>query len=423
MCRIERFNVVYPNGYREPREQVIPCPRGTHSHPCSRYEIARVGDRLASPSDLAAAMQPNIIPAEPRDLERPRSRHGRRDPIEGVTLNFKFCNPFSRKNKNRKEKPQYYLVRKTKKSEHPPAAIQHQPPIPIPPPFGIPSNPPDRGASPIITMIQPPDHHTTHQPPRPGPRRRRRPTAPIIHQSSEEDGDESTSPLQALREHGRRTRSLSPGSYQVQKEIIRLRELRERERRDRIEREERDARERAERAEIRERLERQREQREREEENERRRQLRQEDRELRRQRRIEEQARIQQEEDRERLRADRARRYQEEQDIERRRAAERDRLRRLRDEQARRQYAEGQRQARAREANVPRLPRHRPFVHNNEDRGERFIRNSIREENQRQAERRARWPHGTYDNGGLRRHHTIDEGQRWYDGRRRHDWR
>ena len=85
-------------------------------------------------------------------------------------------------------------------------------------------------------------------------RRRGRRNPVVIHQSSEEDGEESSSQSEANREHIRRTRSLSRTRYQLEKEKIRLRELRQerarvmRERVERIEREEREARERAERA-------------------------------------------------------------------------------------------------------------------------------------------------------------------------------
>lgn len=446
MCRIERFGIIYPDGTRERREQVVHCRRGTHSQPCRHNEVVVLGDRLALASDLRPPMQPRIVPIEPRDFEssriRPSSREKPRGPTEGMALNFKFWNPFSSKNKEKKEKTQYYIVRRTKKPEPRPAIIQHQPPIPPPPETHFVT--PVRGESPVVIPIQPPDHYIPHhnQNPEREPRRRRRPHPVVIHRSSEEeeDEDESPSPPEANREHGRRTRSLSPISrYEAEKEIIRQielrqRELRQRERQERVQREEREARERAENLE---RLERQRE---REEQIDRQERLGQERRETRQRQRlaVEREARRQQEErereqlrilqeqeDRERLRAaDRARRHQEEEDNERRRAADRDRFRRLRDEQARRQYAEPQRYPRARQANIPRPPRHPVFVHQHEgplDRGERFIQHAIRAENLRQFERRAGRPHGRYDDEGLRRRNTIDGG--WYGRQWRRDRR
>lgn len=448
MCRIEQFYVVYPDGTREREEQVVPCSRGTRSQPCRHAEVVPIGERFASPSDLRHRMQPRIIPVEPRDVEsarlRPSSREKARGPIEGLGLSINFWNPFSSKKKERKEKTHFYLARKTKRPETHPTVIQHQPPGPPPPPRHF--EPPVHGQPPVVIPIQPPNNNTPHRSPEREPRRRRRPIPVVIHQPNREDEDESPSPPEASREHGRRTRSLSPVSrYHVEKELIRQRELRQRERQERIRREEREARERAERIAIHERLERQRE---RDEHNEREERIRQErearqrerlalerelrrqqeerdreqaaflqDQEVRRQQRIEERARIvQEQEDRRRLRAaDRARRDREERaDIERRRAAER--LRRYRD-------AEEQRYARARQANIPHRPRHPAYVHQYEDhvdRGERFIRDAIREENLRQFERRARWPHGGYDDGSLRRRNTIDGGRQWFDGQR---WR
>ncbi|CAF9924586.1 MAG: hypothetical protein ALECFALPRED_002792 [Alectoria fallacina] len=445
MCRIERFDVVYPNGTREKREQWNHCRRGTRSQPCRYVQVSNLEDRLASASDLRHEIQPHIIPIEPRDSEssrlRPSSRETPRAPIQGLALNLKFWNPFSSKTKEKNEKTKYFFVRRTREPEPRPTVIKHQSPIPPPPePYFSTSV---RGESPVVTPIQHPDYQTTRDLPEREPRRRRRrrrPTPVVIHQMSEEDRDESPSPPEANREHHRRTRSLSPLSrYEFEKEVIRLRELRQREHRERITREEREARERAERVALLERRERQREREEQSEWQERResreRQRLAAEREARRQqeeRDREEARRLQEQEDLERLRAadrarqlreERARRQQEEEDSERRRAAYRDRLRRLRDEQTRRRYAEEQRNARARQANIPRPPRHHVFVHQNEghlDRGERFIQDAIRVENLRQFERRAGWPGRGYDDGdnGLRRRNTIDGGQRWRRDRR-----
>lgn len=419
MCRIEQFDVVYPNGIRERREQLNHCRLGTRSQPCRHAQVLNLGDRLAAASDLRPALQPRVVPIEPRRSEssrlRPSNINKLRGPIEGMTLNIKFWNPFSSKSKEKKEKTQYYSIRRTKKPEPRPAVIHHQPSIsPSPKTHFVPSV---RGESPVIIPFQPPD--PVRKP------RRSRPTPVVLHQSSEYGEDESPSPPEVNREHSRRTRSLSPISrYHVKKEIIREREFRQRERQEEIRREEREARERAERIATSER-----QQLEREEQSERQERLRQEhletgrrqrlaierearrqeeereqeealirqERETRHRRQVEERVRIlQEQEDLERLRAanrrrqfreEQARRHREEED-ERRRAAD---LRRIRDEQARRQFAEHERLARARHANIPRPPHHPVFVHQNGghiDRGERVIRDAIREENLRQFERR-----------------------------------
>ena len=426
MCRIEQFDVVYPNGYREPREQLVPCHHATRGQPCRGAQVVRLRDRLASASERPP-IQPHIVPIEPGDLgnsrRRSSSRERKRDPITGVTLNFKFWNPFSSKKKE-KEKMQYYVVREKKRPRPHPTVIRPTPPIP--PPFEGPFGPPVDHEPPIVVPIQPPRG------------RRRRPAPIIIHHSSEEDEDESSSPPEANRHHERRTRSLSPlRRYEAEKERIRQRELNERERRERNRREAHEARDRAavlerlerqrardeererqrereerrERAALLERLERQRERDEQREQQERQQaRLRERLAAEQRQRDFDrEQARIQQErEDRERLRA--ARRAQQlREDIARRRWEE--------EERARYRYAEQRRRDRARQANIPLHPRHADFVHHDDlDRGDRVIRDDIRAENLRQFERRAERLRGRYDDGWLRRRNTIDGGGRWHDG-------
>ena len=426
MCRIEQFDVVYPDGFYEPREQLVPCHRGTRSQPCRGAEVVRVRDHLASASERPP-IQPHIVPIEPSGLSRGRKR----DPITGMTLNLKFWNPFSSKKKE-KEKMQYYLVREGKR------------PRPCPPPYP-PIPPPPEGPC-VPPVPQEP------QPSRPNRGRGRRPPPPppiTVHHSSEEDEEESSSPPEANREHDRRTRSLSSiRRYEAEKERIRQREFRERERRERNRREAREARDRAaiherleqQRARDEERarvasLERRERQREREERREERRERaahlerlerqreRDEERERleRRQARLRERLAAEQEAIRQQniraqqLREDRARRHWEEEDRARRRWVEEERRRAAdrAEERDRYRYAEQRRRERARQANIPLHPRHPVFVHHgNLDRGDRVIRDDIRAEFERRAERL----HDRYDDGSLRRRNTIDGGRRWHDG-------
>ena len=58
-------------------------------------------------------IQPRIIPIEPRDLGSPR-RHSN----SGLTLNFKFWDPFSSKKLDGKEKMRYHVVRDRKRPRH-----------------------------------------------------------------------------------------------------------------------------------------------------------------------------------------------------------------------------------------------------------------------------------------------------------------
>lgn len=427
MCRIEQFDVVYPNGTRERREQLTHCHQGTRSHSCRHAQVFNLPDRRASASDLRPAVQPEIVQIEPRDLESSglhQSNRGKtRGRIGGVTLKFRFWNPFSSRDTKKKEKTQYWVERRTKKPGPPPANFQQQPRVQMH------FRPPFREDPPTAAPIQPPNCSASHHSPERESRgrRRRHPPPPIIHHSTEEDEDDSPSPLGANREHSRRPQSLPPISrYEDRKERIRQRERQEREEREQ---------ERAQRVANREHRERQRERDEQRERQEQARILQERDdherlqaaeRERVRERQLhEERIRRRQEADRARqFREEQARRRQEEAHEQRRRAADRERLLRLRDEQARRQYAEERRYARARQANIPRLPRHPVDIHQDEghfDRGERFIQNAIREEDLRQFNRRAGWRRGWYDgDDALQRRNTIDGGQRWYDGRR---WR
>ena len=408
MCRTGRFNVVYPNGYREPREQWVPCLRRNRNQPCRGVEVVRLKDRLASATERPP-IEPDIVSIEPRDTGNSRrhsnSRERKRDPITVVTLNFKFWNPFSSKKKE-KEKRRFYAVRDRRRPQPPPAVFQ---PIPPPPPPVVQPFPP---GSPSVVPIRPP-RGPTH--------------------SSEEDQDESSSPPEAIREHGRPRSFSEIRRYEAEKERIRQREFNERLRRERNRSREREARDRAALLERLEHEERER-QREREERRERaaerqrvrderarqeRRQARLRERlaaeqEAIRQRNIDrERDRIQQErEDRERLRD--ARRVREEMA---RRHWEEENARRRAAELARYRHAEQRRRDRAWQANIPLRPRHPVYVHHDDlDRGDRVIRDDIRAEDFRRAERRAERLYGRYDDGWLRRRNTVDGGRRWHDG-------
>ena len=374
MCQIQQFDVVYPDGTRQGREQVVACHRGTRSQPCNHTETVRLEDRPAIRPPMQPHMQPYIVPIAPRDQGSSRlyssSRERTRGPIEGMTVNFKLCNPFSSsKNKERRN------------HRPPPIICQPCPPYWVKYPDPLPPHPPGNH----------PPHQSPHQTPEPEP------PAP----THEEDEDKSSSPPQAHRPHSRRTRSLSRfrryelERYEREKEAIRRRELEERDRRI-IRREEREAWERAVSLERQERQERRECRR-----------LRAAEQAILQQERDRELARIEQE--REDRRADRARRLWEEDDLERRRAADR----------ARRRWEEERRLARAQQANIPRNPRHPVFVYQGyPDRGEQYIQGAIRAEDRRQFERRNEWRE-RYDNGALRRRNTIDGGHGWYDGRGR----
>jgi len=409
----------------------VNCPRGTPSRPCSNIEVRPLfDDHLATASDMNPGNRQSYHAGTPGGTEGSRSRLSNMNKpnsvFDGLAISFKFWNPFKSK-KARKSKPKTYLVRARARSRGDrPAIIHPLPRAPTPPPMV-----PRRGRSPVVVPISPHPERRLHSPlPRPRPRsrcrsreRKARPkkrkdhAAVVVHQSSSREEGKTPSPPLAAREHQRRSRSLSPRSkHEAEKRL-----LRDRERRlyaERVAQQQQEAQRKAARLAEFERLER-----------ERKRQERIEYEEMKRIESVERTRRRHQQEEFERAQA---RRRQELEDIARLNAADRaqrrqeelDRCRR--EEHERHRLEEEERLRRARRANIPRQPRHQPAVYYEResmvDRGERFIREAIRQENLRQFERRAR-PRGTYNDAGLARRNTVD-GDRWrrYEERRDRRW-
>lgn len=438
MCTIERFDVVYPNGRRETRERVVNCPRGTRTRPCSQVEVVPLfEDRPATASDQNSVRNPRYHASTPRKSQspgsRPRSKDKPKSPaskhksktlFDELAVVFKFWKPFPSK---KPKKKRYFVREEVIQEDTRPAIVHHYPRAPTPPP-----RMPRRGRSPNIVPIAP-RHETSSPPPRSRERerrhRRRHHPSPIVVQvlqSSEED--DSPSPPTPARDHHRKSRSISPRSKRETEQKY----IRDKERRsyaERVATEENEARKRAARiARIAEfdRLEKERIKRERLEYEE-----------MKRIESVERARKRQQQEEYERTQA---KRRQQLEDLERLNAAARAQQRqeesdrRRQEERERHRLEEEERLARARRANIPRRPRHQPAVHHQhqqqqresmEDRGERFIREAIRQDNLRQFEREAAAnagrPRRTYDDddGGLRRRDTIGGGWRGgYSGRR-----
>ena len=405
MCMIEVYDVVYPDGTREPRERLVNCPRGTPNQPCRhterRYtfeEHPAVAENRRAP-DIREDTGARYHVITPPESERPRSRREGRAKPKGflATLFSAFKGGSSNPARTR---PKKVFVRNRRKLPLPddrPATIHYPPRAPTPPQYypphmAEPATMPNPTIPPRIIPIEPRQEHRhrerdhrSHEEDR-EPRQQRRGVKPVkLHYT--DDQDDSSSPPKASRRHQRKSRSLSPISrYEAEKRAVRERERRQHE--ERIAREEREARERAIRLERYERRERERAAAQRHLEFEERRRI--ESAERARQRR--------QQEDRDRERARvQARTRQEQEDIERIRAA---------NARARLREEEEERRARFRRANVPLRPRHEPAVRygeSMEDRGERFIRESI--------ERERRRPPMAYDRYGretLQRRNTVD---------------
>ena len=416
MCTIERYNVVYPDGRRETRERVLNCPRGTRSRPCSNVEIRPFfEDRPATATDRNANDESQHVPtsrgsgsSQPRSEQRYKSK----TLFDELAAVFKFWKPL----KSKKPQKKKYFVREVRpqevrQQENTPAVVRPVPRAPTPPPIM-----PRREQSPNYVGIAPraerQSYHSEPQKRQTRSRRRHQQPAIVVQESSEERG--SPSPPTPARDHHRKSRSLSPrGKHDAERKAARDKEKRLSA--ERIAKAENDARKRAARVAEYERLEKERKRRE---------QIEYEER-----KRIEsaERARIRQQ--REEYERAQARRRQELEDIQCLEAAARahqafrrqqEQARRRRDEENRHRLEEQERIARARRANIPRQPRHTPAVHHGgetmEDRGERFIREAIRQENLRQFDRQAPAhagpPRGTYDDGFPRRQRTIEGGRR-----------
>jgi len=248
MCTIEIFDIVYPNGARERREQLVNCcARGTPHRPCRdvRY-INTFRERPASVAELRAiGAGPRTETITPRGSERSASRPGSSDKQKGVLGDiatvFKKWKRSSWGKSGKADGTKMAFVRPISRNRGPrPPIIDY--PLPMNPPRA--PSPPrwqPRPASPRqtepgtprIIPIRPTrererdrdrERGRRHEPEQ-GTRRRRSPQRIVIHQCSSEE--ETPSPPTASREH-RRSRSLSPNSrYELEKQKM----LRDRERR------------------------------------------------------------------------------------------------------------------------------------------------------------------------------------------------
>ena len=419
MCTIEVFDIVYPNGTRQRGERLVEyCSQGTPHHPCRNVRYVNTfEERQATDAEVRAGgagpwgetMNPR---GEDRSASRPGSKEKDSGVLGGITKTFKDWKRSSWGKKGRKDGTKMAFVRPVSR-EHESRPPQFDYPLPqnIPPRAPSPPRWQPAPVEPQIIPIRPSDERDRGRRGRPEPehgrRRRRSPRPIVIHQSDSEE--ETPSPPKAVREH-HRSRSLSPNSkYKLEKQKMQ-REKDQRKYAERVAQEQRAAHERAEKLAELQRLEAARSRQDRIDYEER--------------KRIESAQRARRRREREEWERDQAKRRQELADIERIRAAtardayyreqeERDRLDRAAAARERRwrQEEEADRRARARRANVPVQPHHAPFIHQPEnmvDRGERYIRDAIRQANLRQFERRSPPTAGRRDEGhGLRRHHTT----------------
>ncbi|KAI4253139.1 MAG: hypothetical protein LQ352_003875 [Teloschistes flavicans] len=208
MCVIERFNRIFPNGYRVPAERVRHCQFGTPDTPCNAARVVMVMDEMVGPQpDFRPSPQHHTI--EPRPANR---KNKSRKVYDGLKLVFDFPIPFTTYKRKETKKP--------KKNHDHGGRMEgpNNPPYPTVPPSGyVPMMPPVPGPHP--------------PPPPPGPPgvRPGGPLTPPISVHPPSSTNSSPSPTFPFREHQRpRTRSLSQSrQYEERKRAIREREGRE----------------------------------------------------------------------------------------------------------------------------------------------------------------------------------------------------
>ena len=405
MCRVEIYNLVFPNGHIEQRQRVVnTCPRGTPSRPCHRLEYVHLHrDHLATPADIDEYTRRHVPIVEPRrSIEaRPRVRDKPNSILEGFSIKFKMWKPFSskEKKKHKKSSKRTLTVERRRRPDDQIGIVEHLPPAPTPPPAWVPQErePIIIPSSPHRVRDRPQEAERTTRPPR------RRTRQVVIHQtressessnSIESNGLGESLPSEPIRRHERphRNRPLTPVSHLGVREQTTQHERERRRHAERVAQAEHEARMRAERAC---------------------------DEELRQQHRIEVERQLQLES------AERARRRQEQEDHERR-----ERARRLQEQEdinaIRRMGASRPEQERlARRQTV----RHPTTVHNPDDfeeRGAAFLNSAMRGANRARFERNASdirplqaeglWRRNTVDGshsrpyGGSERRHQRRQG-------------
>lgn len=405
MCVIEQFDIIHPNGFREPRAALHHCRHGTPVNPCNNAVEEVTEDRFLPLPEAPLAPEPLFREIEPRreETRKPRKFRNR------LKLVFDFHIPFTSKKtdgKERTKRPKSAYIERRRSTGH---QISPEPHYPRAPARLSPSYTPLPGQPGIVQVPiqQPPEMERRRTTPRTRTIRPRRghPLNVEVHQQT---SSSSPSPETPVREHVRQNRRTGTElrEYENMKRLIR-----EREKREHAESVAREAENARVRAEI--------------------------DADLARREVAADRQRIRHEERRRIESAERTRRRQEQEDWEREQARllqeqeDRERLHAaaILDDR-RRAREENERLERLRRLNIPRGPRHpntviqRPHV-TFEERGDRVINDAIQAENQKRSWQMAPSPDRGWsrrrDVGGVQRRDTVAVGQRrvYNDDRRR----
>ena len=415
MCRIEDYDVVYPDGFIDRKRRVVPCKRGTRSSPCQNleYDNDSYEERPATEEEIRATMEPSyhVIAPRPESSSRSEPTSEGSKPKGMLKKLFGF-----------KDKPKYVLVRKRAgeyRLTNPRSQTRTS---------GHESSPPKE---PLKKQRSNKFSKSATNPQNP----RRRPHEVEVHNPSKEKGQSSSSPKSESKPRQRPLspiRDPEPNRAQLRDEERRRQRVKQ-EHKDKAAKEQEEAQARAEKLH------------EEEEEDQRQQKLAWARGEGKRRRNgrpasyhaipdvelTDEQLRAQQrqyERDSERLQAfDRfVAQQQEEEDRRTRQETEDRHARRRVDDQERlawRRQEDGNRRRRQREAGVPRSPRHSSIIHDSrnsdpedfDQRGSDFIESAIREAEWREPVRRAppvSWDLPVRGRDGLVRRNTIDGSQR-----------
>ncbi|MDI1488982.1 MAG: hypothetical protein OHK93_008259 [Ramalina farinacea] len=203
MCRIERYNLIFPDGHSEVREQLLnTCPRGTPSSPCHHREYVQVfRDRFATREENDEYLRrtaPLIEPTRGSTLREVQKSKKPKSVLQNLGIGFKMWHPFSSEKKER-EKQKKYIKERSRRSLNQITVVEPMPRAPSPPLAWTPrpQEPFCMTAGPGRERGRPTNRHLEEQEPkviRPKRKHARRPTTVIVHQ-------EKKKPKKSRRKH------------------------------------------------------------------------------------------------------------------------------------------------------------------------------------------------------------------------------
>ena len=204
MCRIERYNLIFPDGHSEVREQLLnTCPRGTPSSPCHHREYVQVfRDRFATREENDEYLRrtaPLIEPTRGPSLREVQKSKKPKSVLQNLGIGFKMWHPFSSEKKEKERQKKYIIKERSRRSPNQITVVEPMPRAPSPPLAWTPrpQEPFYMTAEPRRGRGRPTNRHWEEQEPkviRPKKKQARRPTTVIVHQ-------EKKKPKKSRRKH------------------------------------------------------------------------------------------------------------------------------------------------------------------------------------------------------------------------------